>query len=70
MKRSKAVEIIASWAKPEILQDVYSNNFEEWADNLLYTLETDLKMKGPSVLGYCKFDYQAIHGWDEENEKK
>lgn len=47
MKRSTVVDIIASWAKPEILQDIYSNNTQEWADNLLYTLETEIGMLPP-----------------------
>lgn len=44
-KRKQTVDIIANWAKPEILQDVYNNNYVDWADNLLYTLESEYKIK-------------------------
>jgi hypothetical protein len=63
VKRSKVVEIIASWVKPEILCDVYDCNHEEWADNLLYTLETEL--------GFCpvKIDsYGNLESLDYDKE--
>jgi len=50
MKRSKAVAIIADWGRPEVLQDMYSNNYEEWADNLLYVLEGELGILPRGVL--------------------
>lgn len=52
MKRSDVVKLISSWAKPEILADVYSCNHEEWADNLLYTLENDVGMLPPKTEHY------------------
>lgn len=68
MKRSEAIKILASWAKPEILSDVYSNNYEEWAENLLYTLEDDLEMLPP-----FNFDKSSPHtdvyDWDDESPK-
>jgi hypothetical protein len=73
MKRSYAVAVLAGWAKPEILVDIYSNNYEEWADHLLHTLEKDLGMSPPSV---SEEDFQAIMSvyiggysplrWDED----
>lgn len=47
MKRDKVVELIAAWGKPEILYDVYNNNYEHWADNLLYVLEAEIGMRPP-----------------------
>ena len=47
MKRSDVVEIIAAWGRPEIFMDVYGGRTEEWADNLLYTLEHELGMLPP-----------------------
>lgn len=47
MKRSDVVSLIANWAKPEIFQDVYNGNVEEWADNLLYTLEHEVGIIKP-----------------------
>lgn len=53
MKRSKVVEIIAGWGDDSIRNDVYCCDLRtpelkkkqllEWADNLLYTLETELR---------------------------
>lgn len=50
MKRSQCIDLILNWAKPEILQDVYNNNYEEWADNLLYTLETEYGILPPTFV--------------------
>lgn len=41
MARNKVIDCIVDWLKPEIYDDVYSCNTKEWADNLLYTLETE-----------------------------
>lgn len=72
MKRSKVMELIAAWGKPEILQDVYSNNYKEWADNLLYTLETELGMLPPYKRGEEPFGYNEGYieapSWESENE--
>lgn len=48
MKRSTMVDIIAGWGSSQILNDMYANNYKEWADNLLYTLENELGMKPPT----------------------
>jgi len=49
MKRSEVVQIIADWGKPEIFMDVYAGNTLEWADNLLFTLESEIGMYPPSI---------------------
>lgn len=72
MKRSKVLDIIAAWGKPEILQDVYSNNYQEWADNLLHTLETELGMLPPykneeEPFGYNE-GYIKAPSWEPEKE--
>ena len=58
MKRSEVVELIASWAKEEILDHVYYRNYEEWADNLLYTLEHEIGMLPPTR--YYEGDYPPL----------
>ena len=78
MKRSQVVDIIASWAKPEILQDVYANNYQEWADNFLHTLESELgfmrvEMYGEYERTIEEVPYEPEEGWDawlEEQHKK
>jgi Mor family transcriptional regulator len=71
MKRSLLVDIIAGWASPEILHDVYSNNYKEWADNFLHTLENELGFKRVEVLrddytsAYLEeVPYEPEEGWD------
>lgn len=67
MKRSQVVDIIASWAKPEILQDVYANNYHEWADNLLYTLETEANMLHCEKRNLGEMgNLWTIKGWEDE----
>lgn len=78
MKRSQVVDIIASWAKPEILQDVYANNYQEWADNFLHTLESELgfmrvEMYGEYERTIEEVPYEPEEGWDawlEEQDRK
>lgn len=78
MKRSSVVELIAAWGKPEILQDVYSNNYKEWADNLLYTLETEIGIVPPKHINKNYNGWQSeysgisqyINAWEDEDEKK
>lgn len=80
MKRSQVIEIIASWGKPEIFQDIYAGNHQEWADNLLYTLENEVGFRLTEVVDYG-YDgselqiqpYEPEEGWDkyfEEQDKK
>lgn len=78
MKRSHVLDIIASWAKPEILQDVYANNYQEWADNFLHTLESELgfmrvEMYGEYERTIEEVPYEPEEGWDawlEERDRK
>ena len=72
MKRSQVVKLISDWAKKEILDDVYSHNYEEWADNLLYTLENELGMFPPInnkesflIKANGEMTY-AVHEWEPE----
>jgi hypothetical protein len=44
MKRSEVVNILKGWASKEILTDVYSNNLDHWANELLYVLENELNI--------------------------
>lgn len=53
MIRQDIIDLIADWAKPEILSDMYANNYREWADNLLYALE---------------IEYNVILNTDEEKQ--
>lgn len=57
MKRQDVVDLIASWAKPEIFQDVYAGNEKEWADNLLHVLETECGMLPPSRVSGTREDF-------------
>jgi len=80
MKRSQLIDIIAGWASPEILHDVYSNNYKEWADNFLHTLENELGFKRvvDKDYGYDgsqieEVPYEPEEGWDAyfaEQDKK
>ena len=78
MKRSEVLDIIAAWAKPEILQDVYANNYTEWADNFLHTLESELgfmrvEMYGEYERTIEEVPYEPEEGWDawlEEQDRK
>lgn len=69
MKRSKVIEILSSWGKPEILQDIYHNNYTEWADNLLYTLENEFNLKIIGDDGY-EIPYEPEGGWDKYFESQ
>jgi hypothetical protein len=71
MKRSSVVDIIASWAEPEILQDVYANNTKEWADNLLDVLENEIGIlppKNPKLTMSQVYSKIDLHSWEPENE--
>lgn len=78
MKRSEVLDIIAAWAKPEILQDVYANNYTEWADNFLHTLELELGFKrvheyDSDESSLEEVPYEPEEGWDawfEEQDRK
>ncbi len=69
MKRSEVVKLLANWAHPTILDDVYSNNYQEWADNLLYTLETEYGMSPPKYKdpGHFPGDEFEVSGWEDED---
>jgi hypothetical protein len=72
MKRSDIVNIIADWGKPEILDDVYCKNYQEWSDNLLFTLETEYGLKLVDCDGNEE-PYEPEEGWDiyfAEQDKK
>lgn len=76
MKREQVVSIIEAWVKPEIFNDVYNGNVNEWADNLLYVLETECGMLPPNRIiavqedfyGYPKtimsYDVKGTPDWD------
>jgi uncharacterized protein (DUF433 family) len=69
MKRSEVVKLIANWAKPEILNDVYSHDYQEWADNLLHTLTEEYGLFGPDSIpnedGTITSFFEPEEGWDE-----
>jgi len=71
MKRSQVIYLIANWAKPEILHDIYSSNYTEWAENLLYTLENEIGMLPPSTptLTINGTIIREINKWEDENEQ-
>lgn len=76
MKRSKVIETIVNWAKPEIYEDVYSctpyreENLKIWADNLLYILETEIGMLPPEnedrIYIRSSGNYEGLNMWDSE----
>jgi hypothetical protein len=71
MKRSEVVKLLANWAKPEILDDTYSKNYQEWADNLLHTLEKEVGMLPPTVptLPIGANVIRSINKWEPEDEE-
>ncbi len=85
MKRSEVIKLLANWAHPTILSDVYSNNYQEWADNLLYTLETEYGMQPPftglfeqqNIVDRCgvstgrvEMIRVIVNKWEPEDEKQ
>lgn len=74
IKRSRVVELIANWGKDEILNDVYCKNYEEWADNLLHVLESEVGMLPPALETYeiSRLNGESlgqlgdVYEWEEE----
>lgn len=66
MKRSDVVKIIEGWFQPETRSDIYNDQCDIIADQLLYVLENECGMLPPPV--QLDIVYSDIKNqWEEEN---
>lgn len=62
MITDEQIAIIRNWCQPEILRDYFHNNISEWAENLIYMLQTNNTPELQEAQALAHTDYTIVSG--------